>query len=209
MIQTYTRYLLSGRIHPESICTISSLSRPASSRYMEPDTSLIQNLQVSLFMSHLPHKNPIYWLSKSTLGIFPADESMQNQILMIQTYTRYLFSRRIHSESICTISSFLESICTISSLSFPASSRYIEPDIGLIWNLQVSSFVPHLLHKNSIYWLSKTILGIFLTDESMQNQIYCHGIFLADESMQNQIHCHAPLLRGTWSQIRAWFEIFG
>ncbi len=88
MIQTYTRYLLSRQIHPESICmissfsesicTISSLSRSASLRYTEPNTSLIRNLQVSSFVPHLSHQNLIYWWSKSTLGIFPTGKFVRN-----------------------------------------------------------------------------------------------------------------------------------
>ncbi len=79
MIHIYIRYPSCGQIHQESICTISSLSRSAFSRYTETNTSLIQNLQISSFVPHFPHKNPIFWWSKFTLGILPVGKSIKNR----------------------------------------------------------------------------------------------------------------------------------
>ncbi len=99
-----------------------------------------------------------------------------------------------------------------------ASSRYTEPDIGLIRNLQVSSFVSHPPHKNSIFWWSKSILDIIpvgkygaryrLDTKSPGKLISLSSPPQKSHFLMIQIYVRYPSYGQIRSQIQAWYKIF-
>ncbi len=152
----------------------------------------------------------------------PSSPPQKSHFLVIYIYIRYLSCRQIHQES----------ICMISSLSRFAFSRYTVPDTGLIQNLQVSSFFPHLSHQNLICWWSISTLGIFPAGESVQmlhcESIYKHlphqnpnywwskstlGMFLTGKSIKSWFarfhHCHAPLVSNCMGNIGQPYQLEG